>query len=188
MRITESKLRSIIRSLILNEGAIDNLVMKYPKLQVVIDLANTDKKYRRILSKQYLLWIANAASHEPIKDFIGVVLAFDMKKPKLKQRGMSVNINDYPNPGSLRQALEALAKKVYTPSQKTLINKETTKVYESKKFLVVMPHSVESSCFWGASTTWCTAATQSQNLFLSYVGDPDHNVILYYIIEQFQKL
>jgi hypothetical protein len=47
-----------------------------------------------------------------------------------------------------------------------------------------MPHTRESSCRLGKGTTWCTAATKTQNLFLSYVARDKQNIILYYLIKK----
>ena len=41
-------------------------------------------------------------------------------------------------------------------------------VYEDQHLMVVHPKTRESSCKYGATTQWCTAATQSDNVFDSY--------------------
>lgn len=45
-----------------------------------------------------------------------------------------------------------------------------------------MPHTTKASCFYGKNTKWCTAATVSENLFLSYITKQDVDIILYYCI------
>jgi hypothetical protein len=65
-----------------------------------------------------------------------------------------------------------------------LKDEETTYVGEFGDWVVAMPHTRESSCQLGKGTTWCTAATQSQNLFLSYVARKRNNIVLYYVIKK----
>lgn len=42
------------------------------------------------------------------------------------------------------------------------------KVYEDDKWLVVIPHTQEASCYYGKGTQWCTAADRSENMFDYY--------------------
>ena len=48
---------------------------------------------------------------------------------------------------------------------------------------IAMPHTTEASCELGSGTTWCTARTDSQNLFLSYAGRANENIVLFYVIK-----
>ena len=121
---------------------------------------------------------------EPIADVAPVVVSFFKQgmSDRLAQAGMPTDIMRYKNPGELRQTITALG--ASKGEKKKAVKKgETDVAYESDKFLVVMPHSVASSCFYGKGTTWCTAATEDQNLFLSYVGS-GRGVILYYILKK----
>lgn len=42
------------------------------------------------------------------------------------------------------------------------------KVYEDSKWLVIVPHTKEASCYYGKGTQWCTAADNSYNYFDDY--------------------
>ena len=53
-----------------------------------------------------------------------------------------------------------------------------------KDWFVAMPHTTRASCALGKNTQWCTARTKSQNLFLNYVGRPDEDIILFYVIKR----
>lgn len=53
-----------------------------------------------------------------------------------------------------------------------------------KDWFVAMPHTTRASCALGKNTEWCTARTKSQNLFLNYVGRPDEDIILFYVIKR----
>jgi hypothetical protein len=48
------------------------------------------------------------------------------------------------------------------------IKEGAEKVYEDGKWLVVVPHTKEASCYYGKGTQWCTAADNSYNYFDQY--------------------
>lgn len=48
------------------------------------------------------------------------------------------------------------------------IKEGAEKVYEDERWLVVIPHTQEASCYYGKNTQWCTAAEQSNNMFNHY--------------------
>ena len=56
-------------------------------------------------------------------------------------------------------------------------------IYDDGEWLVAMPHTTEASCELGTETTWCTARTKGQNLFLNYVGS-GRGIILFYVIKK----
>jgi len=64
--------------------------------------------------------------------------------------------------------------------RKARIDEKTIKILDNENYLVVVPKSEESSCYYGQGTRWCTAARESQNLFKGY--DRDGN--LYIIIDR----
>lgn len=51
------------------------------------------------------------------------------------------------------------------------IKEGAEKVYEDSKWLVVVPHTKEASCYYGKGTQWCTAADHSDNMFDTYNKD-----------------
>ena len=48
------------------------------------------------------------------------------------------------------------------------IKEGAEKVYEDEKWMVIVPHTQEASCYYGKGTQWCTAATDSGNYFDNY--------------------
>lgn len=48
------------------------------------------------------------------------------------------------------------------------LKKGAEKVYEDNKWIVIVPHTKESSCYYGKGTRWCTAANDSYNAFEGY--------------------
>jgi len=157
------------------EGKAEDLVTKFSELQPAYDAG--------IKNPQYLQWIQKRRGGEPVEDIIGIVQAFDAAKQRLKAKGMSPDIYAYKTPAVLRQALEDLGGSKGAETRR-LKDEETTYLGTFGDWVVAMPHTRESSCQLGKGTTWCTAATQSQNLFLSYVGRKKEDIILYYIMKK----
>ena len=123
-------------------------------------------------------------SAEPLADVVPVVVSFFKQgmSDRLNRAGKPADIMRYKNPGELRQTIESLG--TSKGAQKKAVKQdETDIIYESDNFLVVMPRSTASACFYGKGTTWCTAATEGTNLFLSYVAS-DRGVILYHILKK----
>lgn len=48
------------------------------------------------------------------------------------------------------------------------IKEDAEKVFEDNQWLVIIPHTQEASCYYGKNTQWCTAATDSYNMFNHY--------------------
>lgn len=48
------------------------------------------------------------------------------------------------------------------------IKEGAEKVYEDSKWMVIVPHTQEASCYYGKNTQWCTAAEHSDNMFENY--------------------
>ena len=163
-------LRFLVRSL-LNEGQAEDLIEGDPELEYAFN--------NGVKNPVYLRWLTKMKEFEPVEDTTGLVQGFEKNKGRLAQK----DINEYKTPGDLRRALEALGKSKSLQGRE-LKASETTTVFEDEEYKVVMPHTKESSCLYGANTTWCTAATQSANLFYNYVGRKENNVILYYIIKK----
>lgn len=63
-------------------------------------------------------------------------------------------------------------------SQKEL-SRGATKVFENDKCLVVVPHTWEASCKYGAGTKWCTTSKETNEHWKSYT---ELGVKFYYIL------
>jgi hypothetical protein len=153
--------------LILLEGKVEDIVEKYPKLQNLYNQGLLNN-----IKPAYVEWIAK--QNEPPEDVIDLIPAFEKNIQRLSVK----DINRYTSE-ELTLALEQLSVKK-APEQ--IKSEDSTILGQFGPWLVVMPHTTESSCHWGSGTTWCTARTTSQNLFLSYVARRNKNIILYYII------
>ena len=62
--------------------------------------------------------------------------------------------------------------------EKEIAKKDTVKIYEDNKVLIVRPYTHEASCFYGAGTKWCTTTKGVKKHFANYTT----NGALYYII------
>ena len=120
---------------------------------------------------------------EPVEDVLPIMLAFFKQgtADRLKKANYPTDIMKYKNPGELRMAIGSLGTS-RGEQERTIKTAQTSVVYESPNFLVVMPHTTDSACYYGKGTTWCTAATTGANLFLSYVGS-NRGIILYHILK-----
>lgn len=93
---------------------------------------------------------------------------FNTFKNKIKDR----DINHYLNIQELFKTIEPFYK---NPEQATSKSDEIRKLkegaekwYEDDEWLVIIPHTRETSCFYGKGTQWCTAAEHSDNYFNHY--------------------
>ena len=82
------------------EGKAEDLIQKFPELQPAYDAG--------IKNVQYLNWIRKRRAGEPVEDIVGVVIAFDKQKQRLKAKGKSPDIYAYKTPAILRQTIEEL--------------------------------------------------------------------------------
>lgn len=55
-----------------------------------------------------------------------------------------------------------------TKSRSEIKHEGAEKVYEDEQWKIIIPHTKEAACFYGKNTEWCTAATQSDNMFDYY--------------------
>jgi hypothetical protein len=171
MKITKQRLKLLVESLILNEGQVEDLLAANPQLGPAVDSG--------IRNTNHLKWLLRMEKFEPIADMVGLIPAFEQNKQRLTIKDLDL----YRNSNDLRAALEA-AGESKGEQRRHLRDNETDIVYNDEQWIVVMPHTMESSVQWGKDTTWCTAATKSANLFYNYVGKKDEDIVLYYIIRK----
>lgn len=55
-----------------------------------------------------------------------------------------------------------------TKSRSEIKHEGAEKVYEDEQWKIIIPHTKEAACLYGKNTEWCTAATQSDNMFDYY--------------------
>ena len=102
------------------------------------------------------------------KDYLSTFIKFNAK---LQER----DIMKY---HSLQELFTSIEPFIQNPQQAATKSEEirnikegAEKVYEDNKWLVVVPHTKEASCYYGKGTQWCTAADHSDNMFDTYNKD-----------------
>lgn len=83
------------------------------------------------------------------------------------------DINSYASVNILNAILNQIESKKTKQEEKIM----SEKIYEDENFLVVIPKTLESSCYYGSGTRWCVAA-KNDNQFDNY----SKRGTLYYII------
>ena len=102
------------------------------------------------------------------KEYLSTFIKFN---PKLQQK----DIMKYHSLTELYTVIEPFLKNPQQTATKAEeirnIKEGAEKVYEDGKWLVVVPHTEEASCYYGKGTQWCTAADKSNNMFDYYNKD-----------------
>ena len=89
---------------------------------------------------------------------------FDRYKNRLSMSQR--DINSYDSLSDLYLAIKSF-RDTEKPITSRDIKSGAEKVYEDERWLVVIPHTKEASCLYGANTQWCTAA-RKDNAFKEY--------------------
>ncbi len=128
--------------------------------------------------KAYANWVKQGATEEAVELAVD---AFKLLKQRQILRGVEGDISGWVKK-SFAEFQQFVQQKQEQHQQKNL-QKQTVnaadKVFENDKCLVVVPHTYEASCKYGANTKWCTASNQTNSHWNQY---RESNVKFYYII------
>ena len=131
---------------------------------------------------KYLEWITKNWSPTDVegdeithnlKEILLAVSKFDTQNQRLKIK----DLNQYKN---IDQLFDELKKLGETARRTIEISDEVDKIYEDNRFVVVVPKTHKSSCYYGAGTKWCTASKDTDSHFSNYKSSGE----LYYIIDK----
>jgi len=173
--------------IILIEGRVEDVFAKHIKSgspsiekiyydEIVPGSENINPKHK------YLEWITKNWSPTDVvgdeikhnlKEILLAVSKFDNQSQRLKIK----DLNQYQN---LEQLFDTLQELGQTARRTVEISDEVEKVYEDNRFVVVVPKTHKSSCYYGAGTKWCTASKDTDSHFSSYKSGGE----LYYIIDK----
>ena len=143
----------------LEEGKADDIIAKYPNLKPAFDSG--------IKNPQQLNWMAKRLGDTPIEDAVDAIKAFDKAKAALKSKKKNTDIYGYKTVQDLKDIVSSIGP---TRSQKDAkLEKQRILVGEFGDWKVEMPLTTQSACHIGKGTTWCTAATETKNLFMSSI-------------------
>ena len=182
IRLTESKFRYMIAEMVKEvlleaQMSLDDVYNKhYNGIDKDLFLAavNADPTSKRtddgkIIGKgNYIGWIMQLAKNgkwrpENSEETTELLTQFASYSKK-NQLPQGTDIGKIKSLEELRAFLESI-----TPRQtRSEIKQGAEKVYEDEEWVIIVPHTEEASCIYGKGTTWCTAATSSQNRFDSY--------------------
>jgi len=130
------------------------------------------------LKRKHLLWLSKQAFERNLaitqlqEDYLPVMKSYVLNERKLKP------LNEYKDIGELADAVEGLGDDV------DVLKEEDYGIIADKDgWILAMPHTTSASQKLGKATKWCTARVKSQNLFLSYVGRKNQDIILFYLIK-----
>lgn len=181
IRLSESKFRNIltemVKEVLLLEAkmSVDDVYNNYYSdidKNIFLAAVKSDPTSKRtedgniIGIGKYVKWILKLVKQGKWKpgdsvetiDFLGL---FDKRKNQLPQEYR--DINRYKSVYELGNIVSG-----HTVKNRSEVKQDVEKVYEDDKWLVVIPHTKEAACYYGKNTEWCTAATESDNMFDYY--------------------
>ena len=136
-------------------------------------------------NQKYLEWIVDrliksqldnpespASTKDSVEEVLSFVSAFDKVQNRLEQK----DLYQYATIDELFKVLTAADSQ---QRRQVSEREDAEKVYESDRYVVVVPETKEASCYYGAGTKWCTAQTD-RDYFKNY----KENGELYYIIDK----
>ena len=112
------------------------------------------------------------------KDEIGTV--FNSEDSKNKVLKSPKDINSFETLYELQKFLTLYDRFQFLSDQEEKSKKESEKLYEDDRFLIIRPLSHTSSCYYGANTKWCTTTRDNEDYFDRYTSKGK----LYYIIDK----
>lgn len=193
---------------ILTEALVDNLIEKYPNEGDIIQTLNDESK-SIAGSNKYLQWMVKQwmntedSSEEALEEIINATSSFHQALPRINRETITklININDfptvsiytsivnspkdinsYPNAEVLRDISMRILLEPSRSEKEKFAKTGADKIYEDDRWLLAKINTKEASCYYGAGSKWCTAATK-HNAF----GQYNKNGNLYYLIDKSRK-
>ena len=106
--------------------------------------------------------------------------SFNSEDSKNKVLKSPKDINSFETLYELQRFLTLYDKFQFLSDQEEKSKKESEKLYEDDRFLIIRPLSHTSSCYYGANTKWCTTTRDNEDYFNRYTSKGK----LYYIIDK----
>ena len=195
MKLTRRKIRQIIlESVLLESRRTRDWIMTQP----MPDQDPLLKAYNDgIKDIAQLSWIQKTRGSEPIPDVAADVIRFfdPQVQTIVKENGFQTDLNkiNYPTVNELRRVISQVEafidsrKDKPAPAIKPIDDpNQVEKLAQVGPWTILLPKTVTGSTacdISGKDTSWCTTKTRGQNLFLTYVGREDGDVILFYVMD-----
>ena len=174
--------------IVLIEGRVEDVYSKYiaagdasPQIEKIYydeivpgsASINPNHKYLEWITKNWSPTDVYDEIQHNLKEILLAVAKFDKQSQRLKIK----DLNQYKN---IDQLFDELKKLGETARRTIEISDEVDKIYEDNRFVVVVPKTHKSSCYYGAGTKWCTASKDTDSHFSNYKTNGE----LYYIIDK----
>ena len=193
MKITKKDLKQIIKEeliSVLREGRREKDWIKQQPKEEQEQWLSAEQQGLKLSD---LAWIKKVRGGEPIQDIIGDVVQFKNQKTQqiLKSNNFETNLSKktYPTVNDLRRTLQKISDANESDIQYDNVLKDPSQVEFLGKvgnWEILMPTTQVGSVacdISGKDTTWCTQRRGGQNLFYSYVGRIDGDIILFYVMD-----
>ncbi len=156
-----------------NEPVISNNTKLYYVDQLLQKLEAVDPTP----NKEYVQWMARTYGkggvyfEDVITQVAQVLQIFDrLKKRRLIPQPYN-DINRYPDFHSFDQVVSEYEDKLPAENQTDINKGKAKEVYRDAQLRVIQPEDQTAACYYGKGTRWCTAATNSANMFNRYHKD-----------------
>jgi hypothetical protein len=158
----------------ITEGRREDILFKDPNKFRVPTKQEVDTLFHKTTNYKYLTWVFdqyNKNQDYSFDELSNIVERFNKISKNLKKK----DINQYKD---LKELLDVFKYYGSTKEEKKAGKKV---LFENNNFLVIRPLTIDASCYYGANTKWCTAATaEGKNKFEQYTSTG----MLYYIISK----
>jgi len=196
MKITRKQLRLILlENLLLENRQTRNWINNQPEADRPELLAAYNEGLR---DTSQLSWIQKTRGTEPISDLASYVKDFfdPQVQSIIKGNGFETNLSvkTYPTSGSLKSVVDQANNLIKSRKEKesnTAVDpindpEHVDTIGTVGPWTILMPKTIQGSIACdrtGLETTWCTTKRSGQNMFISYVGREDSDIILFYVMD-----
>lgn len=173
--ITVSENLNLIKS-ILTEGRKEDARAKYP------DVPESDFNYfvenDPSGNQKYLEWLLKYYFQVNPRVLVDYIKFFHQNQNMFIEK----DINRH-TPNSLDREIDDVREKILQKQKKKQAKKESLRIYEDNRWLVISPKSWEASCYYGAGTKWCITMKDNP----SYWGRYSKNASFFFIMDKTKK-
>ena len=174
-KISVSENINLIKS-ILSEGRKEDARTKYP------DVPESDFNYfvenDPSGNQKYLEWLLKYYFQVNPMVLVEYVIFFHQNQNMFIEK----DINRH-TPNSLDREIDDVREKIYQKQKKKQAKKESLRLYEDDRWLVISPKSWEASCYYGAGTKWCITMKDNPSYWRRY----SKNASFFFIMDKTKK-
>lgn len=117
---------------------------------------------------------------EKMFNFLELDGHFSSEETEKKIKSKPKDINSFDTINDLLYFVEQYDEFLKVADDEKQIKKESERIYEDDRFLIIRPLSHKSSCYYGANTTWCTTTKDDDDYFNKNTSRGK----LYYILDK----